>query len=155
MSSNQPTSSSMAVCNQCQVILISRVQLKVQNYFYFYTCQIRKSRKLSNIYFVFLIRNDKILKLLVSIVKEMNCFLILLNTVLFFCQERSEALLLKIMHFISFSGQHTKQCCGSYRAGFVPLTNGSGSGSCYFRHWPLRRLQKTGFFFLVFLFITF
>jgi hypothetical protein len=27
----------------------------------------------------------------------------------------------------------------------VPLTNGSGSGSCYFRHWPSRRQQKTNF----------
>jgi hypothetical protein len=27
----------------------------------------------------------------------------------------------------------------------VPLTNGSGSGSCYFRHWPSRRQQKTIF----------
>ncbi len=30
------------------------------------------------------------------------------------------------------------QCCGS-----IPLTN--GSRSCYFRHWPSRRQQKTNF----------
>ena len=33
-----------------------------------------------------------------------------------------------------------RQCCGSvtfwYRSGSVPLTYVSGSGSCYFRHWP-------------------
>ncbi len=27
----------------------------------------------------------------------------------------------------------------------MPLTNGSGSGSCYFRHWPSRCQQKTIF----------
>ncbi len=27
--------------------------------------------------------------------------------------------------------------------GSMPLTNGSGSGSCYFRHWPSRGQQKT------------
>ncbi len=27
--------------------------------------------------------------------------------------------------------------------GSRPLTNGSGSGSCYFRHWPSRSQQKT------------
>ncbi len=26
--------------------------------------------------------------------------------------------------------------------GFMPLTNASGSGSCYFRHWPSRCQQK-------------
>ncbi len=30
--------------------------------------------------------------------------------------------------------------------GSMPLTNGSGSGSCYFRHWPSRCQQKTNFF---------
>ncbi len=47
-----------------------------------------------------------------------------------------------------------RQCCGSmtfwYESGSADpcLTNGSGfgSGSCYFRHWPLRRHQKTNFF---------
>ena len=40
--------------------------------------------------------------------------------------------------------------------GFMPQTNGSecGSGSCYFRHWPSRRQQKTNFE-KVFLLITF
>ncbi len=38
--------------------------------------------------------------------------------------------------------------------GSMPLTNGSGSGFCYFRHWPLRRHKKL-FFFKVFLIITF
>ncbi len=32
--------------------------------------------------------------------------------------------------------------------GFMPLTNGSGSGSCYFLHWPSRCQQKTIFFLL-------
>ncbi len=39
--------------------------------------------------------------------------------------------------------------------GSMPLTNGSGSGSCYFRHWPSRCQQKTNFltqFFLLLLF---
>ncbi len=27
--------------------------------------------------------------------------------------------------------------------GYMPLTNGSGSGSYFFRHWPSRRQQKT------------
>jgi hypothetical protein len=27
--------------------------------------------------------------------------------------------------------------------GSMPLTNGSGCGSCYFYHWPSRRQQKT------------
>ncbi len=27
--------------------------------------------------------------------------------------------------------------------GSIPLANGSGSGSCYFHHWPSRRQQKT------------
>ncbi len=46
--------------------------------------------------------------------------------------------------------------CGS-----MPLTNGSGfgsgcgSGSCYFRHWPSRRQQKTNLKINVFLLITF
>ena len=46
------------------------------------------------------------------------------------------------------------QCCGS-----MPLTNGSefrsGSGSCYFRHWPSRCQQKTNFLTQFFLLITF
>jgi hypothetical protein len=46
------------------------------------------------------------------------------------------------------------QCCGSmtYWCGSgsvecvsMPLTNGFGSGSCYFRHWPPRGQQKTNF----------
>jgi hypothetical protein len=38
--------------------------------------------------------------------------------------------------------------------GSMPLTNGSGSVSCYFCHWPLRRQQKTNFL-KVFLLFTF
>ncbi len=37
----------------------------------------------------------------------------------------------------------------------IPLTNGSGRGSCYFRHWPSRCQQKTNFkkkFFYLLLF---
>ncbi len=30
--------------------------------------------------------------------------------------------------------------------GSMPLTNGSGSGSCYFRHWPSRCQQNTRYF---------
>ncbi len=37
--------------------------------------------------------------------------------------------------------------------GSMPLTN--GSGSCYFRHWPLRCQQKTNFLSQFFLLITF
>ncbi len=39
--------------------------------------------------------------------------------------------------------------------GSIPLTNVSGSGSCYFRHWPSRCQQKTNFlhnFFCLLLF---
>ncbi len=36
--------------------------------------------------------------------------------------------------------------------GFMPLTNGSGSGSCYFRHWSLRCQLKTYYFFCLLLF---
>ncbi len=39
--------------------------------------------------------------------------------------------------------------------GSMPLTNGSGSGSCYFRHWLSRGQQKTNFLCEVFLLITF
>ncbi len=39
--------------------------------------------------------------------------------------------------------------------GSMPLTNGSGFGSCYFRHWPSRRQQKTKFFCLLFFEVTF
>ncbi len=35
------------------------------------------------------------------------------------------------------------------------LTNGSGSGSCYFRHWPSRCQQKTNFLTQFFLLVTF
>jgi len=41
---------------------------------------------------------------------------------------------------------HWYQCCVSLQFGLIrirgsmPLTNGSGSGSCYFRHWPSRCL---------------
>ncbi len=38
--------------------------------------------------------------------------------------------------------------------GTMPLTNGPGSGSCYFRHWPSRWQQKKKFF-IVLLLITF
>ncbi len=34
--------------------------------------------------------------------------------------------------------------------GSMPLTNRSGSGSCYFRHWPSRRQQKTNSFYKFF-----
>jgi hypothetical protein len=45
----------------------------------------------------------------------------------------------------------------------MPLTNGSGSGSCYFRHWPSRCQQKTNlkkklfclFFFWRYIYIIF
>ena len=37
----------------------------------------------------------------------------------------------------------------------MPLTNGSGSGSCCFRHWPSRCQQKTHFLTQFFLLITF
>jgi hypothetical protein len=46
------------------------------------------------------------------------------------------------------------QCCGSIWhllwtririRGSMPLTNGSGSGYCYFHHWPSRPQQKTDF----------
>ncbi len=33
--------------------------------------------------------------------------------------------------------------------GSVPVTDGSGSGSYYFRHWPPRRQQKNYFFLLI------
>ncbi len=47
--------------------------------------------------------------------------------------------------------------------GSMPLTNGSGFGSFYFRHWPSRSRQKTKFltqfflriFFLIYIYITF
>jgi hypothetical protein len=39
--------------------------------------------------------------------------------------------------------------------GSMPMTNGSGSESCYFRHWPSRRQQKTIFYIKVCLLITF
>ncbi len=39
--------------------------------------------------------------------------------------------------------------------GSMPLTNGSGSGTCYFRHWPSRCQQKTNFLTQFFLLITF
>jgi hypothetical protein len=41
--------------------------------------------------------------------------------------------------------------------GSMPLTNGSGSGSrsCYFRHWPSRCQQKSNFLTQFFLLITF
>jgi hypothetical protein len=39
--------------------------------------------------------------------------------------------------------------------GSVPLTNGSGSGSCSFRQWPLRHQQKIIFFSKVFMLIPF
>ncbi len=38
--------------------------------------------------------------------------------------------------------------------GSMPLTNGSGSGSCYFRHWASRCQQKNNFFTQFFLLIT-
>ncbi len=53
------------------------------------------------------------------------------------------------------------QCSGSMiflcgnGSGSMPVTNGSGFGSCYFRHWPSRWQQKTNFFNEVFLLITF
>ncbi len=34
--------------------------------------------------------------------------------------------------------------------GFIPLTDGSGSGSCYYRQWPSRRKNKKFDFFLIF-----
>ncbi len=34
--------------------------------------------------------------------------------------------------------------------GSMPRINGSGSGSCYFRHWPSRCQQKTNFFNTIF-----
>jgi hypothetical protein len=39
--------------------------------------------------------------------------------------------------------------------GSMPVTNGSGFGSCYFCHSPSRRQQKTKIFLKVFLLITF
>ncbi len=41
--------------------------------------------------------------------------------------------------------------------GFLPLTNesGFGSGSCYFRYWPLRRQQKTKFLNKIFCLLLF
>ncbi len=39
--------------------------------------------------------------------------------------------------------------------GSMPPTNGSGSGSCYFRYWPSRCQQKTNFLTQFFLLITF
>ncbi len=41
--------------------------------------------------------------------------------------------------------------------GSMPLTNGSGSGSgsCYFRHWPSRCQHKTNFLTQFFLLVTF
>ncbi len=39
--------------------------------------------------------------------------------------------------------------------GSMPLTNGSGSGSCYFHHWPSRRKQKTNFLKKVFCLLLF
>ncbi len=44
------------------------------------------------------------------------------------------------------------QCCRSvtFWCGSVPRTNGSGSGSCYFRHWPSIRQQKIILFHLSF-----
>jgi hypothetical protein len=38
--------------------------------------------------------------------------------------------------------------------GSMPLAKGFGSGSCYFRHWPSRRQQKTNFLKKFFLLIT-
>ncbi len=39
--------------------------------------------------------------------------------------------------------------------GSMPLTNGTGSGSCYFRHWPSQDANKKLIFLQVFLLITF
>ncbi len=39
--------------------------------------------------------------------------------------------------------------------GSMPLTNGSGFGSWYYRRWPSRCQQKTNFFNTIFLLITF
>ncbi len=39
--------------------------------------------------------------------------------------------------------------------GSMPLTNGSGSGSCYCRHWPSRCQQKSNFLTQFFLLVTF
>ncbi len=39
--------------------------------------------------------------------------------------------------------------------GCMPLTNGSGSGSFYLRHWPSRWQQKTNFFTQFFLLMSF
>ncbi len=68
----------------------------------------------------------------------------------------------KIKIFYSTSYQY--QCCGSMTVlvwirirGSIPLTNLSRfeSGSCYFRHWPSRYLQKTNFLKTFFLFLLF
>ncbi len=42
-----------------------------------------------------------------------------------------------------------------FRPGSMPLTNGSGSGSCYLRHWPSRCQQKANFFKTVFCLLLF
>jgi hypothetical protein len=56
------------------------------------------------------------------------------------------------------------QCCGStdilvwiriWIRRSMPLINGSGSGSCYFRHWPSRCRHKTNFFIEFFCLLLF
>ncbi len=42
----------------------------------------------------------------------------------------------------------------TFWCGSMPLTNVSGSGSCYFRHWPSRCPQKTNFLTRFFLLVT-
>ncbi len=42
------------------------------------------------------------------------------------------------------------QCCGSVKFWYGSGSgSGSSSGSCYCRHWPSRRQQKTTIFFLI------